>query len=156
MKRVTVFRRSRWQALLAIIALAALVLLLLDRVMGQDGAEVVADSASRRGWKTIEYRGVRVDIPQDWERSDRDDCEFHFEHWGPLESAGCYSDEGVAFYSSATFDPAHGPGVRHADPRGARGSPWGGWTSGGDDYDVHAADPEREVVKEVLDSVRQD
>jgi hypothetical protein len=137
-----------------VVSLAAVVLLLSTLVKGRDGAEVVADSAAPRGWKTIEYQGVRVDIPEDWEQSDRDGCEFQFEHWGPPESAGCDSDEGVAFYYSATFDPAHGPGVRHADPQGAQGSSWAGWVGGGE-YDVYAAAPERGVVTEVLDSVRQ-
>src|SRR3954453_11918132 len=115
MRRVLVLPLFRWLGLLAVVAVAALVLLLVNRATGQDGAQVVTSSAARGGWKTIEYRGVRVDIPQTWERSDRDDCEFHFEQWGPPESAGCDSGEGVAFYFSATFDPAHGPGVRHVD-----------------------------------------
>ena len=155
MQPVMVFLRFRWLGVLAVVAVAALVLLLANRVTDQDGAKVVTDSAARSGWKTIEFRGVRVDIPQSWERSDQDDCEFHFEHWGPPESAGCDSDEGVAFYYSATFDPAHGPGVRRADPRGALGSPWGGWSSGGDEYDIYATAPQREVVKAVLNSVRK-
>src|SRR4051794_14025626 len=105
--RVMVFRRFRWLGALAVVAAAALVLLVVDRGTDHDGAEVVTNPAARSGWKTIEYRGVRVDIPQSWERSDRDGCEFHFEHWGPPGSAGCASEEGVAFYYSATFDPAH-------------------------------------------------
>ena len=151
---MTVLLRSRWLILLAVLAVATLVLILVYRVTGQDGATVVADPAGRSGWKTIEYQGVRVDIPQGWERSDRGDCEFQFERWGPTESAGCDSEEGVAFYYSATFDPAHGPGVRHTDPRVARGSSWGGWIGGDGEYDVYAAAPEREVVEEVLGSVR--
>jgi hypothetical protein len=151
---MTAFLRPRWRTLLAAAAVAALVVLLVHRATGHDGATVVADSASRSGWKTIEYRGVRVDIPQGWERLDGGECEFDLERWGPPEFSGCDVDEGVAFYASATFDPAHGPGVRPADPRDGHGAPWGGWISAGNDYAVYAADAERGVVEGVLDSVR--
>lgn len=78
-------------------------------------AEVVTESSTPGGWKTIEYQGVRVDIPASWEPTDTDDCEFHFERWAPPASPECDGDGGVAFYGSATFDPAHGPGVRRTD-----------------------------------------
>lgn len=42
----------------------------------------------RRGWKTIEYDGVRVDIPATWERWDMGSCEFTFERW---DRQGCLS-----------------------------------------------------------------
>jgi hypothetical protein len=120
----------------------------LDRSDG--GAEIVGDS-SRAGWMTIRFEGVRVDIPESWERSDRDDCEFEFEVWAPADSGGCQWAGGVAFYRSATFDPAHEPGVR---PTQSRGEPtWGGYTYGGD-LAVYASDEDRETVARVLRSVR--
>jgi hypothetical protein len=68
----------------------------------------VVDSSPDSNWQTIEYHGVRVDIPVAWERSDMDDCEFKFEHWAPLDSGACGRGSGVSFYASATFDPAEG------------------------------------------------
>lgn len=112
------------------------------------GAEVVGES-SQPGWKTIRYHGVSVDIPSTWDRTDMDDCEFEFEHWAPVGAAGCGMDGGVAFYASATFDPAHGPGVRRSED--SQGAAWGGYTSAGQ-FAVHVADSDREVVVRVLRS----
>src|SRR4051812_12743085 len=72
------------------------------------GAQVVAQSPAP-GWKTIQYRGVRVDIPLAWERTDMSDCdcEFEFEHWAAPGAASCGMHGGMTFYASATFDPAH-------------------------------------------------
>lgn len=86
----------------------------LWRAARDSHADVV--TASSGGWKTIEYEGVRVDIPASWKPADTDDCEFEFEHWVPPGSPDCGFDGGVAFYRSATFDPAHGPGVRQPIP----------------------------------------
>ena len=151
---VTALMRSRRLLALAVGALLALTFLLGNRPVSHDGAEVVPNAVAPRGWKTIEYRSIQVQVPAGWERSDRDHCEFRFEHWGPPEPGGCDSDEGVAFYYSATFDPAHGPGLRRAGPLGTSDASWGGWISGSDDYDVYAAAPRRHVVEGVLDSVR--
>ena len=112
------------------------------------GAEVVGDS-SHPGWTTIEYEGVRVDIPASWERSDRSDCEFQFELWAPPGSRGCTWVGGVAFYASATFDPARGPGVVRTESRGE--PEWGGYAYAGD-FAVYAADDDRETVARVLKS----
>jgi hypothetical protein len=115
------------------------------------GAEVVAESP-QPGWKTIEFQGVRVDIPSAWERSDMDGCEFEFEHWAPPPGAAdCGMEGGVAFYASATFDPAHGPGVRRTEDK--QGAAWGGYTDAGQ-FAVYASDNERDVVVRVLDSAR--
>jgi hypothetical protein len=117
---------------------------------GDDGAEVVDDS-SRSGWKTIEFQGVRVDIPASWQRSDMDDCEFQFEVWAPQESAGCEWAGGMAFYGSSTFDPAHDPGVRRTESQDE--PDWGGYTYAGD-FAVYASDDARETVQEVLQSAQ--
>jgi hypothetical protein len=116
----------------------------------EGGAEVVGDSP-HQGWMTIQYQGVRVDIPASWERSDMDDCEFQFEVWAPPESQGCKWADGMAFYGSATFDPAQKPGVRRTNSRNQ--SEWGGYTYAGD-FAVYASDDDRETVLRVLQSAR--
>ena len=115
-------------------------------------SEVVGASPSREGWKTIEYEGVRVDIPSSWGRLDMSDCEFQFERWARPGSASCEYEDGAAFYGSANFDPAFGPGVRRTTENGIR--IWGGYAYAGD-FAVYAADPDRDVVREVLDSARE-
>ena len=143
-------RASSPLRLLALVLVCALVLggvwLWLARSDG--GAEVVDDS-SHPGWMTIRYQGVRVDIPASWERSDREDCEFQFEVWAPPESNSCQWAGGVAFYGSATFDPAHEPGVRRTESRDE--PEWGGYTYAGD-FAVYASDDDRETVLRVLQS----
>ena len=114
------------------------------------GAEVVAESP-QAGWKTIQYHGVRVDIPSAWERTDMGGCEFEFEHWAPPGAADCGLDGGVAFYASATFDPAHGPGVRRTGD--SQGAAWGGYTEAGQ-FAVYVSDGDRAVVMQVLRSTR--
>jgi hypothetical protein len=112
-------------------------------------ADVVRES---NGWKTIDYRGVRVDIPASWKPADTDDCEFQFERWLPPKTPDCAPDGGVAFYASATFDPAHGPGVRRTVDN--KDSPaWGGYATAGD-FAVYASDDDRALVEKVLRSVR--
>ena len=137
--------------LLALTLVGALVLaggwLWLARDDG--GAEVVGDR-SPDGWTTIRYQGVRVDIPASWERSDRDGCEFQFEVWTPPGSKGCDWAGGVAFYASATYDPADKPGVRRTESRDE--PEWGGYSYAGD-LVVYAADDDRKTVVRVLDSV---
>ena len=114
-----------------------------------DGAEVVAESP-QPGWKTIQYRGVRVDIPSAWDRSHMGGCEFKFEHWAPPGAAGCGMDGGVAFYASATFDSAHGPGIRRSeDSQGG----WDGYTVAGQ-FAVYVSDADPDVVNRILNSSR--
>jgi hypothetical protein len=114
----------------------------------QGGAEVVAESP-QSGWKTIRYEGVRVTIPVAWERSDRGDCEFQFEFWAPPNSDDCEQAGGVAFYGSATFDPAHGPGVVRVQNRTE--PDWGGYTYAGE-FAVYVSDDDRDIVQRVLKS----
>jgi hypothetical protein len=139
---------------LRLLALASVCVLVLGGVWlfvnhDDGGAEIVGDSA-RPGWMTIRFEGVRVDIPKSWQRVDRDDCEFEFEVWAPPpHSDGCTWGGGVAFYRSATFDPAYEPGVRRIESRGE--PKWGGYTYAAD-LAVYAADDDREVVGQVLRS----
>nr|BFE74027.1 hypothetical protein GCM10020092_073280 [Actinoplanes digitatis] len=101
----------------------------------------------RDDWQTIEYRGVKVDIPADWKRLKKDDCEFQFEQWAPPGSHPCDFKGGVRFYGSATFDPAHGPGVRRTT------GTWSGYVYAGD-YAVYVSGADRDLVQRVLDSAR--
>jgi hypothetical protein len=117
------------------------------------GAQVVDAAAAPIGWKTIEFEGVRVDIPSEWERSDRSDCEFEFERWAQQDEVGCdTTGDGVSFYVSATFDPHDRPGLKRRDAStDAKG--WAGYTYVGD-YAVYVSGENRGVLAEVLRSVR--
>jgi hypothetical protein len=119
-------------------------------------SEAATEFAERAGWKTIEYQGVRVDIPAAWERAEVGGCEFQFERWVPPNSPACELDAaGVAFYGSATFDPAYGPGVRREELKGTKGgSTWAGYVYAGD-FAVYALNAERDLVERVLRSARQ-
>ena len=132
------------------IALVAAVLIWSQRT-SDPRSQVVADSAPGEGWKTIEHEGVRIDIPSAWDRLDMSSCEFQFERWAQPDSSACDFEGGVAFYASATFDPAHRPGVRRTAENG--NATWGGYVYVGD-FAVYTSDGDREVVREILDSAR--
>ncbi|MEU4217360.1 hypothetical protein [Actinoplanes sp. NPDC026623] len=147
---LTASRGARSLALAAAGVVLLAVVLIWFRAPGEPRPAAVVSSAApsaRPGWQTIEYRGVQVDIPSAWERVDPSDCEF--KQWALPGSSPCGRTEGVAFYGSALFDPAHGPGVR----RDADGAGWGGYVYAGD-YAVSASDTDREVVQRLLDSAR--
>jgi|SRR4051794_4794977 len=130
----------------------ALVLAVLTSCGASDDSRsaLVLDASAPDGWKTIEYRGVQVEIPEGWTRSDVADCEFPFERWTPPRQPACSPDGGVAFYVSASFDPLHGPGVRH-DDTGKDVPAWAGYVYAGD-YAVYVADDDRDLVQQVLSS----
>lgn len=138
---------------MAVVAIAfTIVGVLWSSGAGGPRAEVVTDSSAPQGWQTIDFEGIRVDIPADWERSDMDDCEFRFEHWASPGSPACGSSGGVAFYASATFDPAHGPGIRSSE---FNGDPdWGGYVDIGE-FAVYASDDDRELIGTILGSARE-
>ena len=131
---------------------AALVLAVLTGCAGSADSRsaVVPDASAPDGWKTIEYRGVQVEIPSGWTRSDGENCEFPFERWTPPTQPACSPDGGVAFYVSATFDPLYRPGVRH-DDTGKDVPAWAGYVYAGD-YAVYAADDDRDLVQQLLSS----
>lgn len=144
-------RRTRIIAL-AVVLVAALTGVVWRGVARESGARVVTGTSAASGWKTIAYRGVRVEIPTGWQRSDRDDCEFEFERWAEPAETGCATEgEGVSFYGSATFDPAYGPGLRRGDAV-LDGAAWAGYTETGD-YAVYTSGADRELVADILDSV---
>jgi hypothetical protein len=118
---------------------------------GEPRSEVVVGSPAREGWKTVEYHGVQIDVPFAWVRLDMSDCEFQFERWAPSDSPPCDFEGGAAFYGSATFDPARGPGVWRTTTNGT--DAWGGYVYAGD-WAVYTSDTDRDLVQEVLDSAR--
>jgi hypothetical protein len=115
-------------------------------------AEVVDDGTAGTGWKTIEYQGVRVNIPADWERLDRGDCEFEFERWGPQGTPTCEPGASVAFYDFP-FDPAHGPGVKRTEETEPAAADWAGYIDV-NDIIVYASDDDRNVVRGILNSAK--
>ena len=115
-----------------------------------DPQSQAATDPSAAGWKTVEYRGVRVEVPADWTRTDMEPCEFQFERWAPPELPACGPGAGVSFYASAIFDPAHGPGIRHDEAANDAGD-WAGYVYAGD-VAVYAADDDRRLVQHVLRS----
>lgn len=136
----------------ALVLAAAVVLAFTDRgdhpPSSYPHARVVSETG---GWKTIEYRGVRVDVPWRWQRVDMAGCEFSYERWAPPGTTPCRYAGGVAFFGSATFDPAYGPGARRSERAGEPA--WSGWTDGDSWLVVDAGDEDREVVAKILGSV---
>lgn len=142
-------------------ATAALVILSLGTAcsaptppLGEDPREpneLTSPSAEVDGPQTVlmEYSGVEVKVPSTWERLDTSACEFGFDRWGPPESDPCNYVEGVAFYGSALFDPATGPGVNRTKENGTPG--WGGYVLRGD-WAVYGFSWDRGVVRGILDS----
>lgn len=116
----------------------------------EPGPRVVGEASSREGWTTIAFRGVQVDVPDAWTRIDPDGCEFRAEGWAASGSDPCVVEEGLAFYTAATFDSAFGPGVRR---RGGEASPWEGHAFAGE-WAVYAASDDRAVVTHLLATVR--
>jgi hypothetical protein len=146
-------RRSRLLLLLAAGAALLSAVLLGYQALGDSGAEVVSDSSTKSGWKTIEFQGVRVDIPSGWERSDADDCDSPVqEQWGAPGSAGCFQRAGISFFSSATYDAAYPPGVRRGGQDGDSNA-WAGYVRVGE-FAVYGYDSDRDVVGLLLDSAR--
>jgi hypothetical protein len=116
-------------------------------------SEVVTDSSAPPGWKTIVYHSVQVEVPSSWARLDMSDCEFQLEVWAPSDSPPCDFEVGAAIFGSATFDPAHGPGLRRASTNRAGAATWGGYVYAGN-FAVTAAGTDREAVQRVLESAR--
>jgi hypothetical protein len=142
---------ARLLAAAAVFAALLALVLVWFQATGSPRSEVVGGSPSQEGWKTLEYDGVRVDIPSAWERLDTDDCEFQFERWARPDSPPCDFEEGVAFYDSSTFDPARGPGVRRTTENGIPA--WGGYIRVGD-FAIYASYGDRDLVRSVLASAR--
>ena len=143
----------RWVHVVGVALLGAVLALAAQagELRGEGAASRVVDEDPRGGWKTVEMDGVRVDVPDAWDRVEVEGCPSVHEHWA-LEGAGCGDDQGLALLGSATFDPADGPGVHRY---GDGGSPrWGGYVLVGD-LAVNVFDDDRDLVQAVLDSARE-
>ncbi|WP_028650530.1 hypothetical protein [Nocardioides halotolerans] len=105
------------------------------------------------GWQLVTYRGVTVELPADWDRTDTTRCGAESERWGPAGHDPCSMTEGLWFRASATFDATVGPGV-HTQPASDT-SPdggWGGYATRGDVV-VDVAGTDEAVVRRILQSV---
>ena len=110
----------------------------------------VSTSPLPGGLQRIVFQGATVDVPDDWEPID---CgEFTWTQLGPAGPGPCGGGAGVAFYASATFDPADGPGVVRRSDQGASAL-WGGYEYGGD-WAVYVQTPSRGLTRQVLGTVR--
>lgn len=139
-----------WLGAAAVLLIVAVVLIRAGN-NGTHESESIGD-ADRDGWQTIEYRGVRVDVPDDWERKDTDGCPYVIERWGPEDSTTCGEDfgVGVSLLPSENFDAIVEPGEVRRDPGG--GIHWSGYVLVAPL--ALAADGSREVVEAVLSSAR--
>ncbi len=155
---------KRVVALAAVVVLGAAVVVPVavsafgDGDRTEDGSEVVRESQvvgrTDDGWQTIGYDGVEVDLPSDWVRMDTSGCEFSFERWGPPDLEPCAPSGGVAFYVSATFDPAHRSGsIRSESTEGLPS--FSGYVYGGD-YAAYVSTDDRDRAWRVLASFRAD
>jgi hypothetical protein len=150
MRSMTVPTRVRVLALVAAIAVAVVAYLVWFQPSDGPRSEVV-DGSREGGWQTIEFQDVREDVPSYWERVDTSDSEFQWERWGPRNTAACTFTAGVAFYGSALFDPARGPGVGRSTENGK--AVWAGYSYAGE-FAVYAIHKDRDVVQKVIDSAR--
>ena len=142
--------------LLAGVAAALLVLMVVVlrvATSGPEQSERVGDAATRDGWQTIEYRGVRVDVPDEWERKDSEGCPYAVERWGPVDASRCGEEGGVgvSLLDSSTFDARFEPGdirlfTEESVPQ------WSGYVMV-ERLAVSADGPE-DVVRAILDSAR--
>jgi hypothetical protein len=108
----------------------------------------IPGSRAPDGWQTIEYSGVRVDVPGDWVRVDTKECGFEAVRWQPAGAPACRVTSGLVFYLEATFDPAYGPGIH----QGKDGT-WSGYVFAGE-YAVFMAGTDRQLIQDVLDTAR--
>lgn len=121
-------------------------------VQGGNGPSQAAQPSSTPEWQTIEHRGVSVDIPGHWQKQDTSECNFEIARWGDPESSPCEFENGITFYGSALFDPAHGPGVVNDTENGSVG--WSGYTYAGQFAVYVFNNHERELVRRILSSAR--
>lgn len=121
-----------------------------------DGAVVVDDSpagVSGISTKTLEYEGIRVDVPSSWVRMDLGEFELPHEMWGPPVQNPCHAETGASIYASATFNPATGQGVHRVDGTAMPcRTVWGGSEDVGD-VSVYIQDTSMDVVRSALASV---
>lgn len=120
-----------------------------DEVVGNDETS----TAPTGQWQTVAEGEVRVEIPGDWSRFTCDFDGFEGEVFGPTEVDACGFGTYVALYGSATFDPAHGPGVITEGVESVVPASWGGYVYAGDQAAVSST-PDRDLTRRILASAR--
>ena len=156
---------KRVVALAAVVVLGAAVVVpvavsaLGDGDRAEDGSEVVRESQvvgrTDDGWQTIGYDGVEVDLPSGLGQDGHLGLRVQLRALGP---AGVLSRARrpavLAFYVSATFDPAHRSGsIRSESPEGLPS--FSGYVYGGD-YAAYVSTDDRDRAWRVLASFRAD
>jgi hypothetical protein len=109
-------RRTRYAVVVGA-AVAALVVPVGVLALGGDdsspGDRVATDPTDDppAEWHTVEHDGVLVDVPGEWVRLDTSSCDSQEVRFAPTDVDPCnYAEEGLAFFTSASYDPAVAPG----------------------------------------------
>ncbi|WP_322937026.1 hypothetical protein [Nocardioides bizhenqiangii] len=151
-RRRHVVRRRRRIAAGGVVA--ALVILAPVAVLAGGGAgddKTASDpTPPAQPWQTISQDDVRVEIPGDWREFRCDFDGFSSDIYGPSEDDACGFGEYVAFYGSATFDPAERPGVITGNDDGT--ARWGYVYAG--DLAVSSSTEDRDLTRRILASAR--
>jgi hypothetical protein len=120
------------------------------------GDRMVADNPTTTppasGWQTVVHDDVSVDLPGDWQSFTCDFDGFTSEIYGPTRDDACGFGTYVAFYASATFDPADLPGVITTG-RGPENGTWGGYVYAGQ-YAVSASTIDADLTRHLLATAR--
>jgi hypothetical protein len=147
-RRHVVRRRRRIAAgsVVAALAIAGPALLLASGGSGDD--RTASDpTPPPQEWQTVTHEDARAEIPGDWRKHTCDFDGFESEIYGPSEEDACGFGTYLAFYGSATFDPANMPGeITGTDS-------FGGYVYAGD-WAVSSSTPDRDLTRRVLASAR--
>lgn len=131
-----------------VIACAAVLVAYLVWFQPSDKPAAVAPVS--QPWQTVEFQGQSVEVPASWRTVTENECGFRFAERYP-EGTICNLTSGVRFHGRAMFDPSRLPGIAQSVEEGQ--TVWSGYVYAGD-FAVFASDPDRRVVKRVLDSAR--
>lgn len=109
----------------------------------------VADPVASGEVRTGKFDGITFDVPAAWTRVD---CASQIQY---SPTGACIGAMGVGLrFLNDTFQPAMAEGELVSTRAGER-TVWGGYVFAGD-WAVYAAAPERDVIRTILDSVRED
>jgi hypothetical protein len=141
-------RRIAVGSVAAALAIAGPALLLASGGSGDD--RTASDpTPPAQEWQTVTHEDARAEIPGDWRKFTCDFDGFESEIYGPSEKDACGFGTYLAFYGSATFDPANMPG----EITGTDSS--GGYVYAGD-WAVSSSTPDRDLTRRILASARVD
>jgi hypothetical protein len=123
---------------------------------GSDGDDLdAADTTAPAGeWKWAVVVDARAEIPGDWSKHTCDFDGFESEIYAPTQNDACQFGTYLAFYPSATFDPADMPGVITASTDEGK-TRWSGYVYTGD-YAVSVSTGDRDLTRRILASTRDD